>query len=148
MRIGNRRIYRRRGLSTVVTSLLLVVAVAIMGTFVVSWANTTFAIQQRDIADQTAERINLVNEGFIIEDVWFYIEGTDKANVTIRNTGDLAITISHIYVNNTQVWNTGETILIGEKEEIQVDLDWDSGAPQSIWVKSERGTEVKQVWKS
>jgi hypothetical protein len=136
-------------LSTVVTSLLLVVAVAIMGTFVLAWANSSFAVQQRDIADQTADRINLVKEGIVIEDVWFYIDGPDRyANVTIRNTADLALTISHIYVNNTQVWNTGEAILIGEKEEIEVELDWDAGAPQSIWVKTERGTEVKQVWKS
>jgi hypothetical protein len=120
-----------------------------MGTFVLAWANSSFAVQQRDIADQTADRINLVKEGIVIEDVWFYIDGPDRyANVTIRNTADLALTISHIYVNNTQVWNTGEAILIGEKEEIEVELDWDAGAPQSIWVKTERGTEVKQVWKS
>jgi hypothetical protein len=145
----NRRRYRRRGISTVVTSLLLVVAVAIIGAFLVSWANSSFAVQQLNIAEQTAGRINLVKEDFVIEDVWFYTEGPDSfANVTIRNTGDLALTISHIYVNNTESWNTGETILIGEKEEIKVELDWDAGAPHSILIKTERGTEVKQVWKS
>lgn len=149
----NRRRYRRRGISTVVTSLLLVVAVGIIGAFLVSWANSSFAIQRANIAEETSDRINLVKESFVIEDVWFYTEAgpTYYANVTIRNTGDLAFTVSHIYVNNTQFWNTGETILISEKEEIKVPFGltpWDSDSPQSIWVKTERGTEVRQVWKS
>jgi hypothetical protein len=153
LRTRHGKSYRRRGVSTVVTSLLLVVAVGIIGTFLVSWANSSFAIQRANIADETSERINLVKEDLVIEDVWFYTEAGPVyfANVTIRNTGDLAVTISNIYVNNSQFWNTGETIPIDGKEEIKVPFGatpWAADSPQSIWVKTERGTEVKQVWKS
>jgi archaellum component FlaF (FlaF/FlaG flagellin family) len=144
----NRRRHGRRGLSTIVTSLLLVVAVAIMGTFVVSWANSSFAAQQLNIANQAADRINLIKEDFVIEDVWFYDSGGKKADITIRNTGDLAVTISKVYVNNTEAWSGDEVITIGSTAKITFNTDWGSGDAQSIWLKTERGSEAKQIWKS
>lgn len=131
---------------------MLVAAVSIVGAALVMWSNTTFAIQQANIANQTNSRINLINESFIIEDAWFYTDPNppnDKyADVTIRNTGDLAIRISNIYVNNSQAWNAGKDILIDEVAKIQVPIDWEVDRPQSIWIKTERGAEAKQVWKS
>ena len=127
---------------------MLVAAVSIIGAALVMWSNTSFAIQQVNIANQTNGRINLINESFIIEDVWFYVDTDNYADVTIRNTGDLAIRISNIYVNNSQAWNAGEDILIDEVAKIQVPIDWEADRPQSIWVKTERGAEEKQVWKS
>ena len=144
-----RKRYGRRGLSTIVTSLMLIVAVSMIGVALVSWSNFGFAIKQREIADQTNGRINLVKETFIIEDVWFYSNGVDSyANVTIRNTGDNGLTISNIYVNTTEVWNEGEDILKDEVAIINFQTDWESGNSQSIWVRTERGSDMKQVWKS
>lgn len=141
--------YRRRGLSTIVTSLILVVAVGIIGAYLVTWSNSTFALQQASIANQTASRINLINENYIIEDVWFYDSGGKKADVTIRNTGDLAITISKIYVNNTEAWGGNQVINKDSVYKITVDpLNWDLGKTQSLWIKTARGSEVKQLWKS
>lgn len=144
----NRRRHGRRGIGAVIGSLLLVAAVAIMGTFLVSWSSSSFAAQQLSISNQTDSRINLIKESFIIEDVWFYTQSGSFANVTIRNTGDLAIKVTHIYINNTQAWNTGEVIPIDGVAEIKVATSWGSGYPQAIWVKTDRGAEVKQTWKS
>jgi hypothetical protein len=148
----NRRGHGRRGLSTIVTSVMLVAAVSVMGVGILSWSSISFANQQREISNQTDSRINLIAESFIIEDVWFYTEtdppNANYADVTVRNTGDLAIRVSNIYVNNTQAWNIGEDILIGEVATISVQIDWESDRSQSIWVKTERGAEAKQVWKS
>lgn len=106
-------------------------------------------MQQQNIANQTNSRINLINESFIIEDVWFFSNATGSyANVTILNTGELAVRVSNIYVNNTQAWNDGKDILIGEVETIDMPLAWETDRPQSIWIKTERGAEAKQVWKS
>lgn len=138
-------------MSTIVSTLLLVVAAGIIGAFLVSWANSSFAVQQLNIANQTTSRINLVKEDLVVEDVWFYTDtgdGLKYANVTLRNTGDLAITIHRVYINYTQAWSTGETILIGDKEEIKVRTDWNSGSPYSVLVTTERGTQIDQVWKS
>jgi hypothetical protein len=150
----NRRSYRRRGVSAVVTSLMLVAAVSMMGAALMVWSNSSFASQQREIADQTTSRINLIAESFVVEDVWFYTDGGYYANVTIRNTGDLAITISNIYINNTEAWDDGEIIMIDDVATIKVPkvidsgVDWTSDRSQSIWVVTERGAEIKQVWKS
>lgn len=144
----NRRRYSRRGLSTIVTSVMLVAAVSIIGVALVAWSNFSFAAQQREISNVTNSRINLINESFIIEDVWFYDEPPKYANVTIRNAGDLAITISNIYVNNTEAWDDSKVIPIDGVAEIKVPTNWGAGDQQSIWVKTERGSEAKQVWKS
>ena len=105
------------------------------------------------ISNQTASRINLVKESFVTEDIWFkivpYPAGNKYADVTVRNTGDLAIIVSNIHVNNTRVWDIDETIPIGEVVTIlNIPVNWGSGDVQSVWIETERGTEVKQDWKS
>lgn len=143
------RKYSRRGISNIVTSVMLVAAVALIGSFLVSWSSSSFAAKQLQIANQTNTKINLIKEDFVVEDVWFYTKSSvNYANVTIRNTGDVAIKISSIYVNNTQVWNTGQLIPIDNVTKITVQTAWGAGKPQSFWVKTARNAEVKQVWKS
>ncbi|MFY3741832.1 MAG: archaellum component FlaF (FlaF/FlaG flagellin family) [Candidatus Nitrosomirales archaeon] len=136
-------------MSVVVTTLLLVAAVGVMGTFLLAWSNSSFAAQQFIIANQTASRINLIKESFVVEDVWFYGSGLNKkADLTIRNTGDLALTISKVYINNTQVWSVGQVITPDQTAKITVDTQWSSGDGQLILVKTARGSEAKQVWRS
>jgi hypothetical protein len=145
------RRYSRRGVSAVVTTLLMVVATGIIGSALAAWSNSSFAIQSSQISNQTASRINLVKESLVLEDVWFYTKPVNNpyANVTIRNTGDLAITVSKIYVNNTQVWSGNQIITIGSIATIpDVPVGWHSNSMQSVWIHTARGTDVKQVWKS
>ena len=131
---------------------MLVVATGVIGSALAAWSNSSFAIQSKQIANQTATRINLVKENFVVEDVWFYTKQPGdvySANVTIRNTGDLAITVSKIYVNNTQVWSSSQSIPIGSVVTIQnVPVNWRSNDLQSVWIHTARGTDIKQVWKS
>jgi hypothetical protein len=132
--------------------LLLVVATGVIGSFLVAWANSSFAVQSLNITTDAANRINLIKESYVIEDVWF--NGTSPNQheyITIRNSGDLAIKVTKIYVNNTQVWSTGQTITAGSYGTITINQlapAWGAGKAQSIWVLTERGTEAKQVWKS
>jgi hypothetical protein len=128
---------------------MMVAAVAIMGSFLLTLSNSNFAIQRGQISNATDTKVNQIRESFVIEDVWFNdVAGTKYANVTLRNTGDVAVRISHIYINNTQVWNTGQIMAADTVAEIRVQTNWTANDPQSIWVKSQRGTEVKQVWRS
>jgi len=145
--LPNKR-YSRRGLSTVVTSIIMVAAVGIMGAGLVSWSNSSFAVQQLNVANQAANRIDLIRETFVIEDVWFYDDNGKKGDITIHNTGELAVTISNIYINNTQAWSGNQIIAMGDVATITLDVDWDSGNAQSILVKTARGSDAKQVWKS
>lgn len=134
----------------IVSTLLLVVATGVIGSALAAWSNSSFAIQSSQISNQTASRINLVKESFVLEDVWFFTEsGSPHANVTIRNTGDLAITVSKIYVNNTQVWSGSQTIPIDSIATIEdVSVSWGSNDVQSVWIHTARGTDMKQTWKS
>jgi hypothetical protein len=91
----------------------------------------------------------MIKENFVVEDVWFYTQtGTDYANVTVRNTGNVVIKISNIYINNTQVWNAGQNINATKAVTIKTTVDWGPNDLQSVWVKTVRGSEIKQVWKS
>jgi hypothetical protein len=127
---------------------MLVAAVGIMGSGLVVWSNSSFSNARVNIANSTDSKINMIRENFVLEDVWFYTDGQDYANVTVRNTGNVAIKISHIYVNNTQVWNTGQNINATEVYTIRTEVDWEPDRLQSIWVKTARDAQVKQTWKS
>ncbi len=133
-------------MSVVVTTLLLVAAVGAMGSFLLAWSNSTFASQQFAIANQTASRINLIKESFVVEDVWFYDSGGKKADITIRDTADLAITISKVYINNTQAWSGNQVISPDSTAKITVDTQWGSGDAQLILVQTARGSQANQLW--
>jgi hypothetical protein len=114
------------------------------------WSNSSFALQGLRITNQTASSINQIHESFVVEDVWFKtVSGTKYADVTIRNTGNLAIRVSNIYVNNTKVPITPQTIAIGNVGTIQnIPVNWGSGDIQQVTVQTDRGTIIKQNWKS
>ena len=127
---------------------MLVAAVGIMGAGLVAWSNSSFSITRQNIANNTDSKINMIRENFVVEDVWFYNDGIDRANVTVRNTGNVMIKISNIYVNNTEVWNAGQNINATQAYTIKTTVDWGPNNLQSVWVKTVRGSEIKQVWKS
>src|SRR5437867_12926044 len=134
-------------MSTVVTTLMLVAATGVIGSTLVAWSNSSFSMQYLNISNTTNSRINLVRESFVLEDVWFY--SPNKADVTIRNTGDLAVTVTKVYVNNSQAWSGNQVIPIGTGSRITVNnLSWGADHLESIFVTTTRGGEVKQMWKS
>jgi len=126
---------------------MLVSAVSMLGAAVVAWSNSNFAIQRLNVANAIDDRLNQAREGFIVEDVWFYTDtGTNYVTVTVRNTGDVAINVSSILVDNVQAWNAGQIILSDEAGSITFENDWTGSGEHSISVKTERGTVSKQLW--
>lgn len=129
--------------------MMLVAAVGIMGAGLLVWSNSSFAISRQNIANNTDSKINMIRENFVVEDVWFYTDaGTNYANVTVRNTGNVAIRISHIYVNNTEVWNEDQLVNATKAVTIRTEVDWSPNSLQSVWVKTARDAQVQQTWKS
>lgn len=128
---------------------MLVVAVSMMGAFVLSWSSSGFAAQRVAVSDTANDRVNQIREDVVLEDVWFFANATSSyATVTVRNAGELAIDVSSIYVNNTRVWNDGKVIPIGTRGEVTFQSAWSPGSGQDIWIVTDRGTEVKQLWRS
>lgn len=118
-----------------------------LGAALVSWSNSNFALQRLNVASEIDDRINQAREGFVVEDVWFYTaDETKYVTVTVRNTGDVAIKVSSILVDNAQAWNAGQVIMSKSVGSITFENDWSGGSEHSISVKTERGTVSKQLW--
>ena len=148
-RRAKKQFHNRRGVSVVVTTLMLIAATAMMGAFLTAWGNATFASQRLSISNQSVQRLNQAQESFVIEDAWFFGNLTGHyATVTIRNGGVNGITISTIAVNNTIVWNAGKAIPTSTYSAITFPLGWGSGKLQSLWITTSNGSQLKQDWKS
>ncbi len=85
----------RRALSTVVTSAILLSAIAVMGTMVVTWANMKLNSQEEALSLTFTDNINKLNEDFIVENVWYdYV--LNNVNVTITNVGIIGLNVTEI----------------------------------------------------
>ncbi len=90
----NRRRYKR-ALSTVVTSAILLSAIAVMGTMIVTWANMKLSSQEEALTVSFTDNINKLNEDFIVENVWYdYV--LNNVNVTITNVGNIGLNVTEI----------------------------------------------------
>ena len=86
---------KRRALSTVVSSAILISAVAIMGVMLVGWSNTNLFTKQAELESSFSEKINKLNEDITVEKIWF---GTSPnvVNVTMNNVGTIGLNITRI----------------------------------------------------
>jgi len=145
--------WRKRALSTVVASAILLSAVAIMGSLVVGWANMKLNDQELALSLTFNKNINKLNEDFVIENVWYdYV--LNNVNVTITNVGSLALNVTEIKFTNSTYYNdivtlsiTDGQILVQESFSRNVTYsDLTSGDAFNVVVTSERGNIVqKQV---
>ena len=143
----------RRALSTVVTSVILLSAVAIMGTMVVTWANMKLGSQEEALTVTFTNSINKLNEDFIVEYVWYdYV--LNNVNVTITNVGIIGLNVTEIkfvdpsdYSNLVTLSITDGGILVQKSFNTNVTYSGlTSGDVFNVVVTSERGNIVqKQV---
>ena len=143
----------RRALSTVVTSVILLSAVAIMGTMVVTWANMKLGSQEEALTVTFTNSINKLNEDFIVEYVWYdYV--LNNVNVTITNVGIIGLNVTEIkFVNPSDYSNlvtlsiTDGGILVQKSFNTNVTYSGlTSGDTFNVVVTSERGNIIqKQV---
>ena len=88
---------KRRALSGIVTSAILLSAVSVMGLMIVIWANSNLQTHQAELDQTFADNHNKINERILIEHVWF---GSSLAsiNVTMSNTGTLGLNVTEIQI--------------------------------------------------
>ena len=95
-------IKKRRGLSTVVTGAILLSAVAIMGTGLVSWSQSNLLEKQISLENTFATNINRLNENVVIENVWFGDGNPSNfINYTITNIGNIGLNVTEIEIRNS-----------------------------------------------
>ena len=147
----NRRGYKR-ALSTVVTSAILLSAVAVMGTMVVTWANMKLNSQEQELSLTFSDNINKLNEDFIVENVWYdYV--LNNVNVTITNVGIIGLNVTEIKFTDYSSGGlvtlsiTDGGILVQESFNTNVTYSGlTSGDVFNVVVTSERGNIIqKQV---
>lgn len=132
----------RRGLSTVVTTMIMISAVAVMGTFVVSWANSNLSTHQKNLQTTYSTSTNKLNEKIIFENVW---RSTlpNTINITVNNVGTTGLNVTEIKINkNSQqiyLWKiTNGGLVIGESYSLN-NTYTSQGNPIDIFVTTERG---------
>ena len=149
----NSRRWRKRALSTIVTTAIILSAVAIMGSLVVGWANMKLGAQEQALSLTFNNNINKLNEDFVVENVWYdYI--LNNVNVTVTNVGILALNVTEIKFTHPSNYSDLETLKITDgrilvQRSLSTNVTYSgltSGDAFNVVVTSERGNIIqKQV---
>lgn len=134
----------RRGLSTIVTSAILLSAVSVLGIGIIGWANTNLATHQTELDEMFATNHNKINERITVEHVWFGNTGP-SINITMSNTGTLGLNVTQIRVQNInsgQYFTYPQTdggIVYGGELSLNKTLSWTANTPYDILIETGRG---------
>ncbi len=135
---------KRRGLATVVSTGILLSAVAIMGSMLTAWSNSIFATEQHQLNTVYAEGVNKLNEFLVIEHVWFGNNPSKFVNVTMSNVGNVGLNVTKITLDNsidkTSLLVTDGGIVRGDDFSTEIGYNWTTTEPIEITVTTEKGT--------
>jgi len=133
---------RKRGLSTVVSTAILLAAVSIMGVMLVGWANTNLYTKQIELESSFNSKINKLNEDLLIENIWFGAS-PNIVNVTLNNVGSVGLNVTKIEINNSTsvlyIKITDGGIAPSEDYSIQEAFNWNSGEITDFSIFTDRG---------
>jgi len=96
----------KRGLSTAVTSAILLAAVTVMGTMVVSWSNMNLIRHQQDLDSAFSDNLNRINEELLLGNIWFGNTPSNNINITMNNVGTVGLNVTEIEIKD---YSTGST---------------------------------------
>ena len=135
-------IKRRRGISTVVSTAIILAAVSIMGVMLVGWANTNLSSSQMALSSSFDTQMNKLNEDLLVENIWFGIS-PNIVNVTMNNVGSIGFNVTKIEIkNSTSVLNvviTDGGIDPSGDYSIQETYNWSSGETVDFTIFTNRG---------
>ncbi|MGD8918972.1 MAG: hypothetical protein PVJ16_08610 [Nitrosopumilaceae archaeon] len=138
---------KRRALATVVTTGILLSAVAVMGSMLTAWSNSIFATEQHEMNTVYVEGVNKLNEFLVVEHVWFGNE-TDVpnkfVNLTLSNVGNVGLNVIKIRLDNSidktdHFIDDGE-ITRGNYFSTEINYNWTTTEPIQITVTTEKGS--------
>ncbi len=96
---------RRRALSSIVTAGIMLSAVAVLGSAVISWSNGNLKVFEIALTNTAVNSTNKINENIVLENIAFCSNcGTANSknviNVTLTNTGTVSSKITQIQIDN------------------------------------------------
>ena len=137
--------WSRRGLSTVVTSAIMLTAVAVLGTFIVAWSNSNLFSQQQVLTTQLTTNVNKIKESLSVENVWFQTGSPKYINITLNNVGTIGFNVTSLKFDNKtdgtidQENKTNDGVLPAKNKSYKIKFSWQSGVPIKIFVTTARG---------
>jgi len=98
----------RRGLSTIVTAGIMLSAVAVLGSAVVTWSNGNLKAFEIALSNTAIANTNKITESVAIENIAFCsncgsANSKNVTNVTLTNTGTVSVKITQIQLNSTVI---------------------------------------------
>jgi len=98
----------RRGLSTIVTAGIMLSAVAVLGSAVVTWSSGNLKAFEIALSNTAVANTNKITESVSIENIAFCsncgsANSKNVTNVTLTNTGTVSVTITQIQLNSTAI---------------------------------------------
>jgi len=135
---------RRRALATVVSTGILLSAVAVMGSMMTAWSNSVFSNEQYEINAAYSDGVNKINELLVIENVWFGSNPTKFVNVTTSNVGTVGLNVTKITLDNsidkTNLLVTNGGIAINDYISTKISYNWTTTDPIKVTVTTEKGS--------
>ena len=134
----------RRALATVVSTGMLLSAVAVLGSVLVTWSNSTFAAEQEEINMVYSDGVNKLNEFLVIENVWFGNNPSKFVNVTASNVGTVGLNVTRITLDNsidkTDLLITDGGIVSNDDYSTEITYNWTTTDPIKVSITTEKGS--------
>jgi archaellum component FlaF (FlaF/FlaG flagellin family) len=135
---------KRRALATVVSTGILLSAVAVMGSMMTAWSNSIFANEQNELNEVYSEGVNKLNEFLVIEHVWFGNNPNKFINLTMSNAGNVGLNVTKITLDNsidkTDLIITNGGIVLNDIFSTKITYNWTTTEPIQVSVTTEKGS--------
>ena len=147
-------LHHRRGLTTVVTTALMLTTVAVLGSAIVAWSNGNLKVFETALSTTASNDTNKITENLIIENIVFChscntTDGDNVINVTLTNIGTEGVTVNQIKVNGTTIrqYSPNQDSLPADilpkqsytvSAELPTGTTWTSGSLDTITVMTSR----------
>jgi archaellum component FlaF (FlaF/FlaG flagellin family) len=135
---------KRRALATVVSTGILLSAVAVMGSMMTAWSNSIFANEQNELNEVYAEGVNKLNEFLVIEHVWFGNNPNKFINLTMSNAGNVGLNVTKITLDNsidkTDLIIINGGIIRNDIFSTKITYNWTTTEPIQVSITTEKGS--------
>ncbi len=143
----NRR--SRRGISTIMANLTMLVIVVSLSSLLFVWAISSFGAYQGGAGYWFSSRSIANQERISVENVYF---GSSLINIYVRNVGTIPFTVVSLYLNGTQS-SVSRVINVTQVYGFSMVNTVAGSAPahgdiQKVTVATSRGTVVTTTWVS
>ena len=126
----------RRGISPIVSSLLMLLITVISFATMLGYTNNFLSAQR-------SSALSTIRERLIVEDVWFH--PNDTLTIYITNIGRAPVKIEEIHLNNENIEFTPRPLSLGlfDIGPVQLDYNWTSGTEYLILIAASGGYHIE-----